>query len=112
MPEDEEEIERETTPPPVQQQQMEERIVEEEEVVVPEPRKSDEPVACTCGIFMSGQFQKASKAPPKGNPIVMTEMEETYQCNPMGNKQCINKCLEMVSEPYKRNIYRPILTLR
>ncbi|KAL1459860.1 hypothetical protein WDU94_011813 [Cyamophila willieti] len=95
LPEDEEEVERETAPPPVQQQ-VEEKIVEEEQEVVPEVRKSVEPVACTCGIFMSGQFQKASKTPPKGNPIVMTEMEETYQCNPAGNKQCINKCLEML----------------
>ncbi|XP_008478809.2 uncharacterized protein LOC103515652, partial [Diaphorina citri] len=59
--------------------------------------KSTEPVPCTCGIFMSGQFHKASKAPPKGNAVIMSEMEETFPCTPLGNKQCTNKCLGMVS---------------
>ncbi|KAI5738009.1 hypothetical protein M8J77_001820 [Diaphorina citri] len=58
--------------------------------------KSTEPVPCTCGIFMSGQFHKASKAPPKGNAVIMSEMEETFPCTPVGNKQCTNKCLGMV----------------
>ncbi|KAK9512256.1 hypothetical protein O3M35_000724 [Rhynocoris fuscipes] len=43
---------------------------------------------------MSGQFDKSSM--PKGNAIFMHEHETNFACNALGNKQCINKCLEML----------------
>lgn len=51
---------------------------------------------CTCGVFFTGQFKKGSSDPPVGNPVLMHEQETTYACNPVGAKQCSNKCLEMV----------------
>lgn len=55
------------------------------------------PTPCTCGIFLSGQFKKGSKEPPKGFPALTQEMETHFVNNAMGNRQCTNKCLEVVS---------------
>lgn len=51
---------------------------------------------CTCGIFLSGQFVKGSKQPPKGNPALLQEMDNAFMNNAVGNRQCMNKCLELV----------------
>lgn len=51
---------------------------------------------CTCGVFLSGQFKKASTEPPKGYPALMHEQETLFPCTPIGAKQCSNKCLETV----------------
>ncbi|GFG34242.1 hypothetical protein Cfor_08197 [Coptotermes formosanus] len=56
-----------------------------------------ESVPCVCGVFLSGQFVKGSHNPPKGNAALLHEQPEPLPCNPFGNKQCINKCLDLVS---------------
>ncbi|KAJ3653537.1 hypothetical protein Zmor_012784 [Zophobas morio] len=65
-----------------------------------EPVKSakadSKPVPCTCGVFLSGQFKKGSKEQPKGVPVLTQEMDTPFMNNAMGNRQCTNKCLEMV----------------
>lgn len=59
--------------------------------------KSDSPaVPCTCGVFLSGQFKKGSKEQPKGVPVLTQEMDTPFMNNAIGNRQCINKCLEVV----------------
>lgn len=52
---------------------------------------------CTCGIFLSGQFKKGSKEPPKGYPALVNEHFEVFPCNSHGIKLCSNKCLDVVS---------------
>lgn len=51
---------------------------------------------CTCAVFLSGQFVKGSNQPPIGNPALLHEQENVMACNPLGSKQCTNKCLETV----------------
>lgn len=51
---------------------------------------------CTCAVFLSGQFTKGSNQPPLGNPALLHEQENVMACNPLGSKQCTNKCLETV----------------
>lgn len=59
--------------------------------------KSDPvPTPCTCGIFLSGQFKKGTKEQPKGEPVLTQEMDNPFMNNSVGNRQCINKCLELV----------------
>lgn len=53
-----------------------------------------EQAACTCAVFLSGQFKKGS--PPTGNPALLHEHDTLFPCTAMGNKQCVNKCLESV----------------
>lgn len=55
------------------------------------------PVPCTCGVFLSGQFVKGSQDQPKGYPALLQEQEQTFPCTNLGNKQCTNKCLDIVS---------------
>ncbi|CAA9995933.1 unnamed protein product [Nesidiocoris tenuis] len=50
---------------------------------------------CTCGVFLSGQFNRTS--PVQGNPVLMNEHDEHFTCNRVGDKQCINKCLDVPS---------------
>lgn len=52
---------------------------------------------CTCGVFLSGQFTKGSKDPPKGNACLLHEQDLMLPCSPQGVKLCTNRCLEMVS---------------
>lgn len=61
-------------------------------------KTDNKPVPCTCGVFLSGQFKKGSKEQPKGVPVLMQEMDTPYMNNAMGNRQCTNKCLELVRE--------------
>lgn len=56
----------------------------------------ESPCPCTCGIFLNGQFVKGSKQPPKGNPALLQEMDSPFMNNAVGNRQCMNKCLELV----------------
>ncbi|XP_035723897.1 uncharacterized protein LOC118442431 [Vespa mandarinia] len=57
---------------------------------------SEEPVGCICGVFLSGQFKKGTKEQPTGNPALLHEQSELFPCTPLGNKHCINKCVEMI----------------
>lgn len=61
-----------------------------------EEYEDDSPVPCTCGVFLSGQFKKGSKEQPKGVPVLTQEMDTPFMNNAMGNRQCTNKCLELV----------------
>jgi hypothetical protein len=54
-------------------------------------------VPCMCGVFLSGQFVKGRQDQPKGNAALLHEHTEPLPCNPYGNKQCTNKCLDLVS---------------
>lgn len=58
--------------------------------------KTKEPVPCTCGVFLSGQFKKGSKDQPKGVPVLTQETDTPFMNNAVGNRQCTNKCLELV----------------
>lgn len=52
---------------------------------------------CSCAVFLSGQFKKGSSEQPKGLPaLMMHEIEGSFPCNTVGNKMCINKCLDSV----------------
>ncbi|XP_057663974.1 uncharacterized protein LOC130898588 [Diorhabda carinulata] len=55
-----------------------------------------DPVPCTCGVFLSGQFKKGSKKQPKGLPVLTQEMDTPFMNNAVGNRQCTNKCLELI----------------
>lgn len=63
--------------------------------------KTKEPVPCTCGVFLSGQFKKGSKDQPKGVPVLTQETDTPFMNNAVGNRQCTNKCLELVRIFYK-----------
>lgn len=63
----------------------------------PIEEKSEGPVPCTCGVFLSGQFKKGSKEQPKGIPVLTQETEKFFPNNAIGNRQCMNNCLEVVS---------------
>ena len=54
-------------------------------------------VPCVCGVFLSGQLGKGFFAQPKGNPALLQEYNQPFACNAIGQKQCMNKCLEVVS---------------
>lgn len=55
------------------------------------------PIGCVCGIFLSGQFKKGSKEQPKGTPVLMHDQPESFPCTTVGNRLCINKCLETIA---------------
>ncbi|RZF38900.1 hypothetical protein LSTR_LSTR014705 [Laodelphax striatellus] len=61
-------------------------------------QKTSTPVPCTCGVFLSGQFTRGSHSQPKGNPVLMHEYEDVFPCSAVGNKQCINKCLDVLAK--------------
>lgn len=54
------------------------------------------PVGCVCGVFLSGQFKKGSKEQPTGNAVLMHDQPESFPCTSIGNRLCINKCLETI----------------
>ncbi|XP_050302485.1 follicle cell protein 3C-1 [Anthonomus grandis grandis] len=64
------------------------------EEVSEEIRPEDTP--CTCGVFLSSQFKKGSKEQPKGEPVLVQEIETPFMNNAIGNKQCTHKCLEEI----------------
>ncbi|KAG5314275.1 FCP3C protein, partial [Acromyrmex insinuator] len=51
---------------------------------------------CACAIFLSGQFKKGSKEQPKGYPALIHEYPDPISCTTIGNKLCVNKCLEII----------------
>lgn len=53
----------------------------------------NQPVPCTCGVFLSSQIRNG--LPDK--PLIHNEMDRMYPCNAIGRKQCQTKCLETVS---------------
>lgn len=66
---------------------------------------SQSSVPCTCGVFMSGQFDKGTpNAQPRGNAALMYEQDAVLPCTAQGNKQCTNRCLEMVSSETQTNV--------
>lgn len=64
-----------------------------------------EQAACTCAVFLSGQFKKGSPEPPTGNPALLHEHDTLFPCSTMGQKQCLNKCLETVSSEHCPMMY-------
>ncbi|XP_026466702.1 follicle cell protein 3C-1-like [Ctenocephalides felis] len=67
-------------------------------LAIPEEDESKPEVSlgCNCGIFMSGQIPRGSKAQPKGNPVLLQEQDGIFACTPLGTKQCTNKCLDTI----------------
>lgn len=53
---------------------------------------------CFCGIFMGGQFKKGSKEQPKGKAILSQKQTVSTSCNSIGNRICLNSCLNTVSK--------------
>lgn len=53
----------------------------------------NQPVPCTCGVFLSSQIQNGLPE----TPLIHNEMDRMYPCNAIGRKQCQTKCLEAVS---------------
>lgn len=64
---------------------------------VPSVQAATTQVPCTCGVFLSGQFVKGGNQQPTGLPALLHEHDEVFTCNAFGNKQCTNKCLDIVS---------------
>lgn len=62
------------------------------------------PTPCTCGIFLSGQFEKGSKEQPKGIPVLTQEIGGNFPNNPIGIKQCTNKCLDSVRQTLSEDL--------
>nr|XP_024216962.1 uncharacterized protein LOC106681680 [Halyomorpha halys] len=60
----------------------------------PEIKNTTELTPCICGVFLSGQFKRGS--PPNGPPVLLHEYDENFVCSPLGNKQCTNKCLDVL----------------
>lgn len=54
------------------------------------------PIPCTCGIFLASQI-KNRNSPPEGTPVIVNELDRSYTCSIIGQKQCQTKCLETVS---------------
>lgn len=61
--------------------------------VDPTVAADNQPVPCTCGVFLSSQIRNG--LPEK--PLIHNEMDRMYPCNAIGRKQCQTKCLEAVS---------------
>lgn len=65
--------------------------------IKPFTNTKEQPIGCACAIFLSGQFKKGSKEQPKGYPALLHEHPDPLPCNTVGNKLCVNKCLDTVS---------------
>lgn len=59
--------------------------------------ESSRPIPCTCGIFLTSQIKRGSNEQPEGAPVITNELDRTFACNAVGQKQCQTKCLETVS---------------
>lgn len=84
---------------PVNSLQNNEKIVKESKGLLSDHRSEEftkEPVPCTCGVFLSGQFKRGSKEQPKGVPVLTQETDTPFLNNAVGSRQCTNKCLEVV----------------
>ncbi|XP_064556739.1 follicle cell protein 3C-1 [Drosophila montana] len=62
----------------------------------------NQPVPCTCGVFLSSQIQNGLPE----TPLIHNEMDRMYPCNAIGRKQCQTKCLEAIVQhlPNSANI--------
>ncbi|EDW58006.2 follicle cell protein 3C-1 [Drosophila virilis] len=62
----------------------------------------NQPVPCTCGVFLSSQMQNGLPE----MPLIHNEMDRMYPCNAIGRKQCQTKCLEAIVQhlPNSANI--------
>ncbi|XP_054731041.1 uncharacterized protein LOC129239525 [Anastrepha obliqua] len=58
--------------------------------------ESERPVPCTCGVFLASQIKRGAKEPPEGTPVITNELDRTFPCNQIGQKQCQTKCLEAI----------------
>ncbi|XP_062141423.1 follicle cell protein 3C-1 [Drosophila sulfurigaster albostrigata] len=62
----------------------------------------NQPVPCTCGVFLSSQIKNGLP----DTPLIHNEMDRMYPCNAIGHKQCQTKCLEAIVQhlPNSANI--------
>ncbi|KAH8303335.1 hypothetical protein KR059_007619, partial [Drosophila kikkawai] len=62
----------------------------------------NQPVPCTCGVFLSSQIPNGL---PKA-PLINQELDRMFPCNAIGRKQCQTKCLEAIVQhlPNSANI--------
>lgn len=61
--------------------------------VAPPPIPDNQPVPCTCGVFLSSQIPNGLPTAP----LINQELDRMFPCNAIGRKQCQTKCLEAVS---------------
>lgn len=63
---------------------------------------SNQPVPCTCGVFLSSQIKNGLPE----TPLIHNEMDRMFPCNAIGRKQCQTKCLETIVQhlPNSANI--------
>ncbi|XP_017112678.1 follicle cell protein 3C-1 [Drosophila elegans] len=66
------------------------------------PQQDNQPVPCTCGVFLSSQIPNG--LPTK--PLIHQELDQMFPCNAIGRKQCQTKCLEAIVQhlPNSANI--------
>ncbi|KAH8335137.1 hypothetical protein KR074_001199 [Drosophila pseudoananassae] len=71
------------------------------ESVMVQPQ-DNQPVPCTCGVFLSSQIQNGLPTAP----LIHQELDRTFPCNAIGRKQCQTKCLEAIVQhlPNSANI--------
>ncbi|XP_034476760.1 follicle cell protein 3C-1 [Drosophila innubila] len=62
----------------------------------------NQPVPCTCGVFLSSQIKNGLPE----TPLIHNEMDRMFPCNAIGRKQCQTKCLETIVQhlPNSANI--------
>ncbi|XP_039959189.1 uncharacterized protein LOC120773991 [Bactrocera tryoni] len=63
-------------------------------------------VPCTCGVFLASQIKRGTNEQPEGAPVITNELDRTFACNAVGQKQCQTKCLETIVQhlPNSANI--------
>ncbi|XP_018798557.1 PREDICTED: uncharacterized protein LOC108974909 [Bactrocera latifrons] len=63
-------------------------------------------VPCTCGVFLASQIKRGTNEQPEGAPVISNELDRTFACNAVGQKQCQTKCLETIVQhlPNSANI--------
>ncbi|XP_011860271.1 PREDICTED: follicle cell protein 3C-1 [Vollenhovia emeryi] len=64
--------------------------------IKPPTNMKEQPIGCICAVFLSGQFKRGSKEQPKGYPALVHEHPDSVSCNAVGNKLCVNKCLDVI----------------
>ncbi|KAH8235719.1 hypothetical protein KR032_006119, partial [Drosophila birchii] len=62
----------------------------------------NQPVPCTCGVFLSSQIPNGLPTAP----LINQELDRMFPCNAIGRKQCQTKCLEAIVQhlPNSANI--------
>ncbi|KAH8356134.1 hypothetical protein KR200_000625, partial [Drosophila serrata] len=72
------------------------------EVVSSPPIPDNQPVPCTCGVFLSSQIPNGLPTAP----LINQELDRMFPCNAIGRKQCQTKCLEAIVQhlPNSANI--------